>query len=91
MQTLAKTENPRGLTSTGLKTIALVLMVLDHIHYFFGFTGWIPDWFSMLGRLSAPLFLFCVVEGFTHTRSRKKYLLQVTKQSGVFIIYSALL
>ena len=52
---------PRGLTSTGLKTIALVLMVLDHIHYFFGFTGWIPDWFSMLGRLSAPLFLFCVV------------------------------
>ena len=35
---------PRGLTSTGLKTIALVLMVLDHIHYFFGFTGWIPDW-----------------------------------------------
>ena len=79
MQTLAKTENPRGLTSTGLKTIALVLMVLDHIHYFFGFTGWIPDWFSMLGRLSAPLFLFCVVEGFTHTRNRKKYFLKDRK------------
>ena len=31
----------------------------------------------MLGRLSAPLFLFCAVEGFTHTRSRKKYFLRV--------------
>ena len=37
--------------------------VLDHIHYFFEFTGCIPTVFSMLGRLSAPLFLFCTVEG----------------------------
>lgn len=70
-------KNHRKLTSTNLKQIALILMVLDHLHYFFGFTGWIPDWFSMLGRLSAPLFLFCAVEGFTHTRSRKKYFLKV--------------
>ena len=48
----------KGLDGTQLKTIALVLMVLDHIHYFFEFTGWVPTWFSMLGRLSAPLFLF---------------------------------
>ena len=68
---------PRGLTSTGLKTIALVLMVLDHIHYFFGFTGWIPEWFSMLGRLSAPLFLFCLVEGFSHTHDRRRYFMKV--------------
>ena len=57
----------KGLDGTQLKTIALVLMVLDHIHYFFEFTGWVPTWFSMLGRLSAPLFLFCTVEGFAHT------------------------
>ena len=49
----------KGLDGTQLKTIALVLMVLDHIHYFFEFTGCIPTVFSMLGRLSAPLFLFC--------------------------------
>ena len=67
----------RGITETGLKWIALVTMVLDHIHYFFGFTGVIPEWFSMAGRISAPLFLFCLVEGFTHTRSRKKYFLKV--------------
>ena len=56
-----------GLSDTTLKVLALVLMVMDHIHYFFGFTGLIPEWFSMLGRLSAPLFLFCTVEGFAHT------------------------
>ena len=47
----------KGLDGTQLKTIALVLMVLDHIHYFFEFTGCIPTVFSMLGRLSAPLLL----------------------------------
>lgn len=70
-------EERRGLSVSGLKQTALVLMVLDHIHYFFSFTGWIPEWFSMLGRLSAPLFLFCAAEGFTHTRNRKKYFLKV--------------
>lgn len=67
----------RGITGTGLKIIALVTMLLDHIHYFFGFTGWIPEWFSMLGRLSAPLFLFCVVEGFSHTSNRRRYYLRI--------------
>ena len=46
---LTKLKN--GLDGTQLKTIALVLMVLDHIHYFFEFTGCIPTVFSMLGRL----------------------------------------
>ena len=67
----------KGLDGTQLKTIALVLMVLDHIHYFFEFTGWVPTWFSMLGRLSAPLFLFCTVEGFSHTHDRKRYVLRI--------------
>ena len=56
---LTKLKN--GLDGTQLKTIALALMVLDHIHYFFEFTGCIPTVFNMLGRLSAPLFLFCTV------------------------------
>lgn len=66
-----------GLSETGLKWIALVTMVLDHIHYFFGFTGAILEWFSMVGRLGAPLFLFCLVEGFTHTHNRKRYFAKV--------------
>ena len=67
----------KGLDGTQLKTIALALMVLDHIHYFFEFTGCIPTVFSMLGRLSAPLFLFCTVEGFSHTHDRKRYVLRI--------------
>ncbi len=70
-----KIEN--GLDGTQLKTIALVLMVLDHIHYFFEFTGCIPTVFSMLGRLSAPLFLFCTVEGFAHTHDRRRYFIRI--------------
>ena len=67
----------RGLSSTGLKWIALVLMVLDHIHYFFAYTGRVPEWFSMAGRLAAPLFLFCLVEGFSHTHDRRRYFMKV--------------
>lgn len=67
----------RGLSASGLKWIALVLMVLDHVHYFFGYTGMVPEWFSMVGRLSAPLFLFCLTEGFSHTHDRRKYFIKV--------------
>ena len=74
---MLKTMRAKGLSGTALKEIALALMVLDHIHYFFGFTGAVPEWFSMLGRVSAPLFLFCTAEGFAHTHSRKTYLLRL--------------
>ena len=67
----------KGLDGTQRKTIALVLMVLDHIHYFFEFTGCIPVVFSMLGRLSAPLFLFCTVEGFAHTHDRRRNFIRI--------------
>lgn len=67
----------RGFSASELKWIALGLMVLDHIHYFFSYTGMVPEWFSMAGRLSAPLFLFCLVEGFTHTHDRRKYFIKV--------------
>lgn len=72
-----QTASPKGLSGCALKYLALVLMVLDHIHYFFAYTGKIPLLFSMLGRISAPLFLFCVIEGFSHTHDRKKYFLRI--------------
>ncbi len=68
----------KGWNGTQLSTIALVLMVSGPgIHYFFEFTGCIPTVFSMLGRLSAPLFLFCTVEGFAHTHDRKRYFIRI--------------
>ena len=74
---MLKTMRAKGLSDTALKEIALALMVLDHIHYFFSFTGAVPEWFSMLGRVSAPLFLFCTAEGFAHTHDRRTYLLRL--------------
>ncbi|WP_247916088.1 TraX family protein [Streptococcus salivarius] len=66
-----------SLSGFQLKYIALIAMVFDHIHYFFDYTGKIPIWFAMIGRLAAPLFLFSVIEGFIHTRNRKKYFLKI--------------
>ena len=63
----------RGMDGFQIKVLALVLMLLDHIHYFFGFTGKVPLLFSQLGRLAGPLFMFIVVEGFIHTSNRKNY------------------
>lgn len=67
----------KGLSGFTLKYIAAALMLLDHIHYFFAFTGKVPLFFSYLGRLSAPLFLFCIIEGFSHTHNRLKYFMRI--------------
>ena len=52
-------------------------MVLDHIHYMFEYTGKVPEWFSVVGRLAAPIFLFCLIEGFEKTRNQKKYFMNI--------------
>lgn len=62
------------MTTFGLKFLALLLMVIDHIGLFFPFT---PIWFRWLGRLSAPLFIFCMVYGFSYTKNRKIYLIRM--------------
>lgn len=77
MENAVVAQKQKGLTGFTLKIIALVCMLIDHIQYFFEFTGAIPIWFGWIGRLAGPLFLFTVVEGFAHTRSRKKYFLRV--------------
>ncbi len=58
-----------GLTGFQLKLLAAVLMVLDHVQYYL--PGY-PLWFRYLGRLSAPIFFFMAVEGFIHTRNRRR-------------------
>ena len=65
------------MSSFALKLVALFFMLLDHIYEFFGFTGVVPLWFTWLGRLSAPIFTFCMAQGIFYTRSRKAYLLRM--------------
>ena len=67
----------RGLNGFQLKMIGLILMLFDHIHEFFSFAGRIPLLFKWLGRIVAPIFMFLIVEGYTHTRSKKKYILKL--------------
>lgn len=61
-----------------LKMTAVVLMVLDHIGFYF--TG-APVWLRLLGRGAYPLFLFCMTQGYAHTRSRRRYLLRLYAMS----------
>ena len=60
------------MSTTMLKWVALVLMLLDHLGEFFPQS--VPLWFRWLGRMSAPLFLFCLAQGLEKTRSRPRYL-----------------
>ncbi|MCX4372405.1 MAG: TraX family protein [Dysosmobacter sp.] len=62
------------MTAFSLKLTAVVLMTLDHIGLYFPAA---PVWFRWLGRGAYPLFLFCMVQGYAHTRSRRRYLLRL--------------
>ena len=66
-----------GLDRMQLKYILSVLMVLDHIHYMFSDFAPIPDWFTILGRLVAPTYLFLLAEGFHYTHDRKRFFFRV--------------
>ncbi len=62
------------MTSTSLKLIALILMLLDHIGQFIPGA---PLWLHWVGRISAPVFMFCMAWGFYYTHDRQKYLLRM--------------
>lgn len=72
---MKKTLNfEKRLTGYQLKMIALALMVVDHIHYYFSDIYNLPMVLTWAGRIVAPIFIFLVVEGYFHTRDVKKYL-----------------
>lgn len=70
-----------------LKIMAIVFMVMDHIYsYLNGVQGMdIPIWFGYVGKLAAPIFFYLIVEGFFHTRSRKKYITRLFSMGALMI------
>ena len=59
------------MSGTALKLLALVLMLLDHIALFI---PGMPVWMHYVGRAAAPIFMFCLAEGFKHTGNKISYL-----------------
>lgn len=65
-----------------LKLIALIAMCIDHIAGVFGGEGWniLPinaTWLRYIGRISFPIFAFCIANGWIYSHDRKKYFLRL--------------
>jgi len=69
-----------GFTGNQLKLIAVSAMFLDHLAWNL-WPGYQKEWWLILihliGRLTAPMMWFMIVEGYCHTRNLKKYLLRL--------------
>ena len=70
-----------GLNSFQLKCIAVLTMIIDHTGAVL-FPGDLV--FRYIGRISFPVFCFLLVEGSSHTRDMRKYMLRL----GVFAVIS---
>jgi hypothetical protein len=82
---IADEKNKAGLSAFQLKIIALFFMTLDHVAAI-GIISVLPiprgvidvyELFRILGRIAAPLFLFLLVEGLRHTRSKPRYIVRL--------------
>lgn len=76
MEEKLQAKSYQCLNSNVLKLIGILLMIFDHLHQMFYMFG-APMWFTMLGRVVAPIFLFMASEGFYYTKNRKKYMLRL--------------
>lgn len=72
------------MTGSKLKLIAIITMFIDHVA--FGILWRLPGIDSssifynvlrFIGRLAFPIFIFLLIEGFTHTRSKLKYAIRM--------------
>jgi len=78
------------LTSTKLKFLAVILMVLDHVHQMWASAG-APMWLKWFGRPVFPIFLFAMSESFHYTHNRKNFLKRLLFASWFMTVFNMLL
>jgi hypothetical protein len=78
------------LNATTIKILAIVLMVFDHVHQMWAFSG-APMWLTWLGRPVFPIFLFAMADSFHYTRNRKSYLKRLLFASWIMTVCSTIL
>ena len=68
------------LSGNGLKIIAAISMLLDHMGLML-----FPrvTLFRILGRLALPIYGYMIAEGCRHTKSRKRYLLRLAAMAAL--------
>jgi len=69
-----------GLSGNALKLIAIAAMTIDHLAWLLlpGFQlAALPLGMHVIGRLTAPIMMFFIVEGYYHTRDRRRYLVRL--------------
>ena len=85
-----ETTSKKGLSSFALKWIAIVTMLIDHTtaviwerhivakgETLISTDGLVDLVFRGIGRIAFPIFIFLLVQGFMHTRSKAKYALRL--------------
>lgn len=88
-----------GISAFWLKMIACVTMLIDHIGGIvflsgIGYEAIFSDpkmatiyvYTRMIGRIAYPIFAFLLVEGFTHTKNFKKYIMRMLVFALISII-----
>jgi hypothetical protein len=57
-----------------MQLLAMITMLIDHIGLMLG-SG--HDAWRVLGRVAMPIYSYCIVMGYRHTKSRKKYIIRL--------------
>ena len=74
MENTAETVKARAFSADTIKYIAIAAMVLNHLANVFREDGtMLCECLKAVGYFTAPAMIYFLVEGYYHTRSRKKY------------------
>ena len=74
----------KTLTATQLKVLAIIAMTVDHTAFLLVDQHSLLYYFMrMFGRLTAPIMVFLLTEGYRHTHNRKKYLARLWLFAGI--------